>query len=421
LQKYVVFNLLLKEKNMCDYKFRTGVKCQEKSLPDSSFCILHVSLPEKEDTEDFLKMKELKEQAIKEKTGKGDFFFEGAKLNAVDFHEMTINGDVNFTNAVIKKEVVLNRAAIEGDVIFSGADIGSEVRLDNCDIKFNANFDRAHIGTDVRFQSARVGMDASFIDAKIGNDVIFRDTVIGKSPDGSTNSFGFAVFDRADIKRGADFIGATICQTISFQEATIGGFLFLQDAKIGRNALFQKAKIGRNDDSEAKIEGKNAIFSPLTIKGEMNFRKCTFSDLASLSEACRLAKKLYQKSGNRKEEDYHFFREMVARRKQRSFPVRTAGLIFQLFFGYGVRPKRVFISWLAVILLFAAGLWHFNGLVNATSIWDYIYFSILTSAAPGYAGYSIKAGFLKIVGLEAVIGTVFWAAFIATAARKYMR
>jgi hypothetical protein len=53
---------------------------------------------------------------------------------------------------------------------------------------------------------------------------------------------------------------------------------------------------------------------------------------------------------------------------------------------------------------------------------DYIYFSIVSAAIPGYGGLNPKVGIYRgIAGFEAILGTFMWAAFITTSARKYMR
>jgi len=53
---------------------------------------------------------------------------------------------------------------------------------------------------------------------------------------------------------------------------------------------------------------------------------------------------------------------------------------------------------------------------------QYIYFSVVTAATPGYGGYHPNPGFYQgLASFEAIFGTFMWAGFIATFARKYMR
>ncbi|MFC1980697.1 ion channel [Chloroflexota bacterium] len=51
-----------------------------------------------------------------------------------------------------------------------------------------------------------------------------------------------------------------------------------------------------------------------------------------------------------------------------------------------------------------------------------LYFSVVTSATPGYGGYKPEPGGFQILAtIQAIFGTFMWAAFIVTFARKFMR
>jgi hypothetical protein len=86
---------------MCDYEFLNGEQCEEEAIPNSEYCILHEDLPEDEESDEFKRINELKEEKVKEKIGKGDFNFQGAKLSEVDFSGMEIEVDVDFDEATI--------------------------------------------------------------------------------------------------------------------------------------------------------------------------------------------------------------------------------------------------------------------------------------------------------------------------------
>ena len=62
-----------------------------------------------------------------------------------------------------------------------------------------------------------------------------------------------------------------------------------------------------------------------------------------------------------------------------------------------------------------------NGVSGATQWCDYIWFSITTAIIPGRGSYQPILEFQVIAGVEAILGTFLWAAFIATFAKKYMR
>jgi len=162
-------------------------------------------------------------------------------------------------------------------------------------------------------------------------------------------------------------------------------------------------------------------------------------------DACRRAKNVLAKAGNRDEEEYHFYREMVAKRIQkgirgnsgrglrdclktdtrsfwRFFVHDALEFIFvQMIFGYGVHPVRILLGWLAFVGMFAI-IFSVKGALEEPVQWyDYFWFSIATAATPGYASYKPLGLSKFIAGIEAILGTFMWAAFITTFAKKFSR
>ena len=359
---------------MCEYKFRDGEICKEEALPNSKYCILHIDLPEDTESEEFKKINELKEEKVKEKVDKGDFNFEGAKLLEIGFSKMEIESDVNFDDVVIIK---------------------------------NASFGGAKIGGDASFGDAEIGGFAWFYGAEIG---------------------GYALFNKAKI----------------------GGCAWFNEAKIGGDALFDEAKIGGD-----------ALFDLLEIKGKLSFRDAIFEKPEAQEESCRKAKRVWEEFGDRIEVDYYFYREMEAKRKLKYLKFSLTPILklirklrlekrisnhieffekerriyrgflelpIQYIFGYGVYPWRVIATWFITVFSLAFVYWLGKGVVCADGIEhldllsEYIYFSIVTAATPGYGGYKPVPGFYQnLASFEAIFGTFMWAAFIATFARKYMR
>jgi len=66
------------------------------------------------------------------------------------------------------------------------------------------------------------------------------------------------------------------------------------------------------------------------------------------------------------------------------------------------------------------GISGINGEVSQSSDWiDYLWFSIATSATPGYALYKPLGDFRLVAGFGAILSTFMWAAFITTFSRKF--
>jgi len=96
-------------------------------------------------------------------------------------------------------------------------------------------------------------------------------------------------------------------------------------------------------------------------------------------------------------------------------------IFIKIIFGYGVRPLRLFGFWILMVFAFASYYWYYNAVNGASAWFDYIWFSIATSATPGYALYNPIGHYKIVTGIQAIIGTFMWAAFIATFARKWQR
>ncbi|KAF5437190.1 Pentapeptide repeat-containing protein [Candidatus Methanophagaceae archaeon] len=375
---------------MCEYTFRDGERCKEEAMPNSKYCVLHVELPEDEESDEFKRINELKEEIVKEKISKEDFYFDGAKLLEVDFSGMTIEGSLTFANAIIKKDASFVGAEIGGDASFNEAKIGGDAWFNEAKIGGDASFNEAEIGGDASFNEAKIGRDAWFVDAKIGRDAWFVEAEIG----------GDASFDEAEIGGG-----------VWFKEAKIGGGVWFKEAKIGGGAWFVEAEIGRD-----------VSFSLTEIKGVCSFKDAKFKKPQAQEVACRTARKTQERIGDRVSADYHFYREMEAKRKQKHPIIRVLELPVQYIFGYGVHPWRVITTWLVTVFVLAFVYWLGHGVVAADSFWGCLYFSIVTAATPGYGGYHPNPGCYQcLASFEAIFGTFMWAAFIATFARKYMR
>jgi len=147
-----------------------------------------------------------------------------------------------------------------------------------------------------------------------------------------------------------------------------------------------------------------------------------------VKKALLTAKNIWKSLGDREKEDYYHYREMEAKRKQKNSIIKFVELPIQYIFGYGIYPFRVMATWGLTVLLFAIYFWIFNGVgrvgngvENAESFLENLYFSIFTATTLGYGDYRPNPGYHLMAGILAIFGTFMWAAFVAIFARKYMR
>ncbi|MDD3291202.1 MAG: pentapeptide repeat-containing protein [Methanocellales archaeon] len=385
----------------CGYTFRNKEKCAEEALQNSK-CILHIDLPEDEESEEFKEINDLKRKKVEEKVSKEDFNFEGARLLEVDFSEKKIKKNLDFTDAIIRRDVSLNRAKIGGNAWFGEATIGGNAWFVGAKIDGNAWFGEATIGGNAWFVGAKIDGNAWFGEATIGGNASF----VGAKIDGN------AWFGEATIGGNAWFYGTEIKYSAYFDGAIIVGDARFDEVKIGRDALFNRATIC-----------KDASFDRAKIKGKIEFKDTTFKNPEAQKNACITAKNIWTKVGDRNEEDYYFRLEMEAKRKQKKPIIQFLELILiQKIFRYGTKWEYVLLTWFLVVFGFAFLFWIGNGVEGATSLWENIYFSIVTATTLGYGDYHPTHGIYQgVAGILAIFGAFMWAAFIAIFARKYMR
>lgn len=375
----------------CTFKNSDESTCTREAISDRGLCILHEDWEHKDE--------EKTKEAFNREMEEGIRDFQGCILPRLDLAGKTIKGSLNFSEARIRGDASFRGAILEGDAVFSGATIEGQAWFERVEIRGQAWFEKVEIGGNACFEWARIRGRTWFTGAKIGGDALFKGVKIG----------GYALFSGAKIRGDASFWGATFAGDAWFVNVEVEG-----------NAVFMGVEIeGRASFMGAKIKG-NASFIGMNVIS-LTFEDAIFYDIATQENACREAKVTQERTGDRILADYHFYREMEAKRKQKPRLIRLLESPVQYVFGYGVRPWWVIRSWLLVVLGFALIYWLGQGVQETTSFWDNLYFSVVTAATPGYGGYDPNPGFTILATFQAIFGTFMWAAIIATFARKFMR
>lgn len=221
----------------------------------------------------------------------------------------------------------------------------------------------------------------------------------------------YAWFEHVDVEGETSFNNSVIGASLSFKKAHITENVSFYSAHVGGSAWF----------NEALLEG-NTWFDLAEIKGGLSFNKTIFKDIKGQEKACRTAKTIWEKIGDHGKADYHFYREMEAKRKQKPFLIRHIELIVQYLFGYGVYPSRLILSFILFMMFFAIVFWIMDNNYSSDSFLEKLRFSFLTMIIPAYGVISAKTGIVGIIIIiEAFIGAFTWPTFMVTFARKYMR
>jgi uncharacterized protein YjbI with pentapeptide repeats len=360
----------------------------------------------------------------------------------IHMSDSTIKGSLHFSNLTFSSDAWFEGVTFSSDAMFVGATFSRGARFEGATFSVDADFNGTKFKGYASFSRATFNGYADFRGATFSRHVGFRVATFGSFAyfDEATFS-GVASFSRAIFDKFARFIGATFCVDVSFGGATFSGVADFRGGTFRMGADF----------SGAKFEGDL-----------LTFRDATFTLPESQEQACRKAKNVLAKAGNRDEEEYHFYREMEAKRKQKltkyedfdyeallfdenlhkeNFDLKRWGFTYhilnlleyifiQKIFGYGIHPFWLFGWWLGFVVTFAIIYWmgggvgipEINGEINQSSnLIDYLWFSIATAATPGYALYKPLGNFKLVAGIQAILGTFMWAAFITTFARKFSR
>ncbi len=188
----------------------------------------------------------------------------------------------------------------------------------------------------------------------------------------------------------------------NFDGCILPGF-DLSEREVGLYISFQRATIeGETRFNDATIEG-DAWFSFKNISA-LTFENAQFKYLEAQENACREAKIVNERRGDRELADYHFYREMEAKRKQKHPVTRTLEWPVQYIFGYGVYPLKTIVSWFSIVLGISPFVyWIFGGVKGAETSGQCYYFSIVTATTLGYGDYQPKPGFFRsLASVEAI-------------------
>ena len=335
-----------------------------------------------EDPNKFEGLKEVPASEILAKIEKGQ---------EIHYNHVIIKGDLDISSLNLP-EGKDGRKVLEAPLSLHNCQIHGKIILSEVIVKFGINVRNTQIRDDVYISSE--------FSEKFGFD--FERSIF----------YGHAFFDGSKFR---GYVCFRDCEFINISSFINSEFMMYTDFS------------GTKFKFLARFEGSQ-------FSGEMlTFRGAEFEDKKSQENACRKAKQLMEKTGDREEAGYYFYREMDAKRKQKPWYIRYPEFVFiQLIFGYGVHPPRLMFCWFLMAVIFALLYSLSGGIISklpASSLpqpWSYFvecfYFSIVTAVTPGYGKYELTSWVYQVVAsFEAIFGTFMWAAFIATFARKYMR
>lgn len=375
--------------------------CEEEVFENSDYCILHVELPEDEESEEFKRITRLKYKKIQEKISKDDFNFNGINVFRLIFKEKRFNNiNMTFLKAKIKDHVEFYKCEVVGSIIFDGAEIGGHAWFFQSKLWNNVSFVGAIVGLVIFFQHSKLYGDVK-LDGYSGS-IVKKIWFWGIESDcnvsiNNNNIKEKIQFDNGQFGGNIEVIGSTIEGNVNFDDIITKGQIKVDNSKIYGNIQLK-----------VKPEG-------------ITFESTKFKLPKTQEKACRIAKNYWNGEGDRESADYYFYHEMEAKRKQKKWYFRYPEVIIQYCFGYGVYPGRFIVTWISVILVFTVIYSTQSGVNGNLGFWSYFYSSVVTAITPGFGTYRPDGIYQLVASVEAILGTFMWAAFIATFTRKYMR
>ncbi len=213
--------------------------CNEEVFEDSDYCILHLELPENENSAEFKRINSLKEKKVQEKIGNENFNFKGAKLFEVNFREVSIDKsnllnpiNLNFINSKINGNITFEKSQIRGNILFDNSQIQGDVFFIDSGVVGKISFNYAKV-KNINFTKHTSFLNISFNNALIDGNVILEESTLDN-----------ITFNEAKKIKKIEIEKVTIAGNISFNSTIILSEVWFKEVHIEQDLYFQKAEIG---------------------------------------------------------------------------------------------------------------------------------------------------------------------------------
>jgi len=482
---------------MCEYVYENGQKCRTKPLKGSNFCSLHIPYDEGE----LLygeKIKEIKKKAFLKKIRRGITYFEGVYLYDVRISDLKSEQTIVFKNSKIKT-LIIDNSDIGGLTIY-GSSIERVIILETSlktlmvakSTIFGVNVLRINFSGSLYLKNSEIRyiMMNSFRYVR-GKEIPSEEEYGERSKAYGrielTNLSGvrrIGINSRYPLlKRILEEHGIKINETsrkhakaeilvlsgVHFDEnprfkrqvrVLIRGFdgqILMENLEIPGHVQVTQSKVKLPEFVHVKILN-NIIFrkvrfysdvtwnltvlpnlvAELDVEGFILLEECQFNNPHIEEIFYRLARTSWEKGGDKDKADEYYYKEMVAKRKQRMMAYRKGKrkifliepyvelLLADLTCKYGTTWKRPIVIWIITVNIIFPILFYITKSVEGSgvplkSFLDYVYFSMVTATTLGYGDlHPVGIGRVLASG-EAIFGMFMWAVLLTVFARRYMR
>ncbi|ALM76511.1 hypothetical protein TBCH5v1_2622 [Thermococcus barophilus] len=482
---------------MCEYVYENGQKCRTKPLKGSNFCSLHIPYEEGE----LLygeKIKEIKKKAFLKKIRRGITYFEGVYLYDVRISDLKIEQTIVFKNSKIKtlivdsseiggltiygssieriiivkttlKTLMITRSNIFGfnalEVNFSGS-----IYLKNSEIRYimmnsfhytkgeekpseeeYGERSKAYGRVELTNLSGvrRIGINSRYplLRQILEEHGIKVSDISRKHAKAEILAISGVQFDENPrFKRQVRILLRAFNGQLLMENLEIPGHVQVTQSKIKlpefvhvrilNNIIFRKVRF--YSDTTWNLTVLPNLVAELDVEGFMLLEDCQFNNPYIEEIFYRLARTSWERGGDKDKADEYYYKEMVAKRKQRMTAYRRGKrkifliepyvewLLADLTCKYGTTWKRPIVIWIITVNIIFPILFYITKSVEGSgvplkSFLDYVYFSIVTATTLGYGDlHPVGIGRVLASG-EAIFGMFMWAVLLTVFARKYMR
>lgn len=371
--------------------------------------------------------------AAREKVKQGNSNFKGRQFpedpSIKGFNGFVFTDEANFEGVIFEGSAYFNQTTFEKAALFNNATFKGAAHFRGVNFKNHAFFMKSAFTQHTDFVMAAFGANALFEGASISDGIFYDSRFYGGAEFGNvqfvTATFHRVVFEGEARFRGARFVkealfpSVTFMRSATFEDCIFEGRVDFRGARAVEGVLFS-------------MPARNKIISPF-LHPEQGV------------SAYRLAKQAAISNGDLESAaDYHFAERCAADigkliswsepafshlPKLERAKLVVGGLfeylVMRMLFGYGVKPFRIVLASLFLIVLFA--FFYSNShmvCIKETcdlSFVEALFISASTFTTLGYYGDYHLEGFTRfLIGGEAFLGTLLMSAFLVVLGRRYM-
>ena len=304
---------------------------------------------------------------------KGSTFAKEAKFNkavfadGADFSKTEFQGDTRFNTCGFKRFVTFNRSSFGQKVIFSRSYFAKGAKFGEVEFASGASFNDIYCDHRFYIDKCKFRAEATFSNARFSDIADFTKSVFAKVVKFKGTNFGKWVSYRSvKFQDECHFNGANIAGDLSFEWATFEGIINLRTLCAERNVNFNNAKI----ESGATFCLLDAYFGRLFLSRkqlEGRIDSHIQQDYKTARQEYGLLKNNFREINEYEREDWAYL--MEKRMERHAIKVKGIRSALNRFFnwlaldkacGYGTRPLNIFITSMAILVLFA-GLYYTFG------------------------------------------------------------